>query len=104
VVQRESHVSDGNPIEAIVARLSLPASDTETIRTNGAGLEESDDSNSEVQRQTAKLASKLRKIRTRRDRMKREIATRIHTLPDKEVMKKERRTSEGKSDGAHKSP
>lgn len=42
----------------------------------------------EVQRQIAKLASELHKIRARRDRMKREIATRVHALPEKEGMEK----------------
>lgn len=86
LTQRQPHVSNGNSIDTIVGRPGLPASDTEMTLTNGADSGESDDSDSEVQRQTAKLASELRKARRRRDRMKMEIATRIHALPDRKVM------------------
>ena len=86
LVQQQPHVSGGTHIDAIVGGPSLSASDTEMTLANGVGSGESDDSDSEVQRQTAKLASELRKVRRRRDRLKMEIATRTHALPDRKVM------------------
>lgn len=88
LTQQQLHVSDGTSIDEIVGKPSLPASDAEMIPANGVDSKESDDSDSENQRQAAKLAKKLRKVTRRRDRMKNDIATRIHALPDRKVMKK----------------
>lgn len=88
LTQQQLHVSDGTSVDEIVGKPSPPAFNAEIIPAKGVDSEETDDSDSENQRQAAKLASKLRKVTRRRDRMRIDIATRIHALPDRKVKEK----------------
>jgi hypothetical protein len=86
LVQPQTPAPDEIEVEAVVTIPSPEASDIEEIREPGAGSEESCDSDPEVQRRYGKIVSKLRRMRIKRDKRKREIAADRSALPDMKIL------------------
>jgi hypothetical protein len=88
LVQPQVPIQDEIEAEAVITIQSSEASDTEGTRKPGDESEESCDSDPEAQLRYGKLVSRLHKLKTQRDRRKREIAADRNALPDMETLGK----------------